>query len=325
ISLAALGWTDERQSVFAPHAAEGLIAGRVVGEHRTHYQVGVATTELSATLAGRLRNDARQRSDLAGVGDFVAIRPSPGDGPATIEAVLPRTSALVRKAAGEKRPQLLAANVDVIFIVMALDGDFNLPRLERYLALVHASGARPVIVANKTDLAADLASRMADIATVAPGVAVHAITARAAADTRQLEAYFDGNRTIALIGSSGVGKSTLTNRLLGREAQATQEVRSHDDRGRHTTTHRQLFLRPHGGAIMDTPGMRGLEMWDSEDNVAPDFSDIEALALECKFRNCQHGSEPKCAVRAAVDRGELDAARVATFNARVVTPHWVKR
>jgi ribosome biogenesis GTPase len=232
---------------------------------------------------------------------------------------------LVRKAAQEKRPQLLAANVDVIFIVMALDGDFNLARLERYLVLVHASGAQPVIVANKTDLANDLPARLAEIATIAPGIAVHAIAARSADTASQLDAYFTGNRTIAIIGSSGVGKSTLTNRLLGREAQATQEVRAHDDRGRHTTTHRQLFLRPEGGAIMDTPGMRGLELWDSEDNVAPDFSDIEALALACKFRNCQHGSEPKCAVRAAVERGELDAARVATFNARVVTAHWVKR
>lgn len=323
--LAALGWTEARQAAFALFATDGLLPGRVVGEHRTHYQVATDHGELSATLAGRLRNEAKQRSDLAGVGDFVAIRPSPGDGPATIEAVLPRSTALVRKAAGEKRPQLLAANVDVIFIVMALDNDFNLARLERYLTLVHASGALPVIVANKTDLAADLAARMAEIAELAPGVAVHAVTARSTDVTRQLEAYFAGNRTIALIGSSGVGKSTLTNRLLGREAQATQEVRSHDDRGRHTTTHRQLFLRPEGGAIMDTPGMRGLELWDSEDNVAPDFSDIEALALDCKFRNCQHGSEPKCAVRAAVERGELDAARVATFNARVVTPHWVKR
>lgn len=312
-TLATLGWTDERQQDFAPYASEGLVPGRVVGEHRTHFQVAMEVAELTAEITGRLRNEAGQRSDLPGVGDFVALRLTAGDGPAIIETVLPRTSAMIRKAAGEQRPQLLAANVDVVFIVTALDGDFNVQRLERYLALVQESGASPVIVANKADLPHDIRATTGQIAGVAPGVPVHILSARDRASSRDLRPYFAGNRTIVLVGSSGVGKSTLTNQLLGREAQATGEVRGHDSRGRHTTTHRQLFLRPQGGAIIDTPGMRGLELWSPTETSEPSFDDIEALATQCKFGNCQHETEPACAVRAAVARGELDAERLESF------------
>ena len=313
MKLEVFGLSSERRAEFAPHAAEGLIPGRVIGEHRSHFQVATDAAELSAELTGRLRNAAAQRSDLAGVGDYVALRLSAGDGNATIEEVLPRTSALIRKASGEERPQLLAANVDVVFIVTAPDGDFNLPRIERLLALVADSGAKPVIVLNKSDLSDDVAGMTDQITTVAPGIGVHAISARAGEGLSEIEQYFSGNRTVGLIGSSGVGKSTLTNELLGRAAQATQEVRAHDNRGRHTTTHRQLFLRPHGGSIIDTPGMRGVERWLPENSNRSNFDDIETIALECKFSNCSHEAEPKCAVRAAVARGELDAERVAGY------------
>ena len=202
-----------------------------------------------------MRNAAQERSDLPGVGDFVALRLAAGDGQATIEAVLPRTSALVRKAAGESRPQLLAANIDVVFIMTTPDADLNLPRLERYLALVRDSGAAPVIVVNKADLAHDAVEITGQIAGIAPGVPIHVVSARGRDRIDDLERYFDGNRTIAFVGSSGVGKSTLTNLLLGRTAQATQEVRANDSRGRHTTTHRQLFTRPLKAARLSTrPG-----------------------------------------------------------------------
>ena len=220
---------------------------------------------------------------------------------------------MIRKASGKETPQLLAANVDVVCIVTGLDGDYNLARIERFLALVRDSGACPVIVANKTDLAADIAQISSEIATTAPGVAVHAISARSGLGVAELETYFDGNRTLALIGSSGAGKSTLINKLLGREAQATGAVRGHDSRGRHTTTHRQLFLRPAGGAIVDTPGMRGLEVWNPVETASAGFADIEALAAGCKFRDCRHQTEPGCAVRAAIARGELDAGRLAAY------------
>jgi ribosome biogenesis GTPase / thiamine phosphate phosphatase len=313
MTFESLGWSGQRQTDFAVRAASGLIPGRVVGEHRSHFRVATEAIELSAEMTGRLRNAAVQRSDLAGVGDFVALRLATGDGSASIEEVLPRTSALVRKASGEDRPQLLAANVDVVFIVTAPDGDFNLPRIERLLALVGDSGATPVIVLNKSDLTDDVAGTKEQIATIAPGVPVHAISARAGDGITEIEQYFAGNRTVGLIGSSGVGKSTLTNGLLGRAAQATQEVRAHDSRGRHTTTHRQLFLRPHGGSIIDTPGMRGVERWLPENSTGSNFDDIETIAIECKFSNCRHEGEPKCAVRAAVARGELDADRVAGY------------
>jgi ribosome biogenesis GTPase len=313
MTLEALGWRERHREEFVAHAAEGLTPGRVVAEHRSHYQVATDLIELTAGTTGRIRNTVAQRSDLPGVGDFVGVRLAAGDGPGTIEVVLPRTTALVRKASSERQPQLLAANVDVVFIVTAPDGDLNLPRIERYLALVRESGAAPVIVLNKSDLTNDVGGTTSQIAAIAPGVPIHAISARDREGIEVLEQYFAGNRTVGFIGSSGVGKSTLTNELLGRAAQATQEVRAHDSRGRHTTTHRQLFLRPQGGAIIDTPGMRGLELWNAGENVGNDFDDIEGLATRCKFRNCRHDSEPGCAVRAAVARGDIEAKRLASY------------
>ncbi len=317
--LQSLGWNDQRTRDFLPYAADGLTPGRVVAEHRTHFQVATELAELPATITGRFRNEAAQRTDLPGVGDFVALRPSTGDGPGLIEAILPRTSAFVRKAAGETRPQLVAANVDFVFIVMALDGDFNLERLQRYLALVAESRSVPVIVINKADIPHVTDDIRGQIGNIAPGVPLHIVSARNSSGLVDLAQYFDGNRTIALVGSSGAGKSTMTNQLLGQDLQATQEVRSHDSRGRHTTTHRHLFIRPHGGAIIDTPGMRGLEVWEPTRTVEADFEDIEVLAAQCRFRNCRHDTEPACAVRAAVASGALDADRFALFTKRAQT------
>jgi ribosome biogenesis GTPase / thiamine phosphate phosphatase len=305
MTLAALGWSEVWRQRFAALGTDGLVPGRVVGEHRTHFRVVTDEGELSAEITGRLRNGANQRSDLPGVGDFVALRLAIGDGPASIEAVLPRSSELVRKAAGESRPQLLAANVDTIFIVTGLDGDFNLQRIERYVALVRSGGSSPVIIVNKVDLANDVAGTIAQIAAVAPDIPIHAISARSGDGAGPLEGYFDGGKTIALIGSSGVGKSTLTNQLLGRAAQATGEVRAHDSRGRHTTTHRQLFVREQGGTLIDTPGMRGLELWKDAAVSQPEVEDTEAVAVRCRFRNCRHQSEPGCVVRAAAAPQDL--------------------
>jgi ribosome biogenesis GTPase / thiamine phosphate phosphatase len=313
MSLEALGWNRRWREKFEACAATGLVPARVVGEHRSHYRVATEATELSAGTTGRMRNTVAQRSDLPGVGDFVAVNVPEDDGPSTIEVVLPRTSALIRKAPGTPDPQLLAANVDVVFIVTALGGDFNLARMKRYLALVQQSGAAPVIVVNKSDLENDVVGSAGRIEGIGPDAPVHMISARGHESIQILGHYFTGNRTVALIGSSGVGKSTLTNQLLGRDAQATQEVRGYDGRGRHTTTHRQLLLRPQGGAIVDTPGLRGLEVWNAAEAHEQGFDDIERLALQCRFSNCQHKTEPDCAVRSAVARGEVEAIRIAEY------------
>ena len=320
MTLAALGWNDRWRDAFEAIGGTSLLPARVIGEHRTHFDVATDVAELTAVLPTRLRNAATERSDLAGVGDFVALNLIGSDGHATIEAVLPRATAIIRKASSEQRPQLIAANVDWVLVVTALDGDLNLQRLERYVALIADSRAAAAIVVNKSDLAdsvtGTLAQNLAEIAAIAPGVPLHAISARAANSLAELEQYFANNQTVALIGSSGVGKSTLTNRLLVREAQATQEVRASDNRGRHTTTHRQLFLRPGGGSLMDTPGMRGLELWNTVAPPTDNFDDIEALATQCKFRDCKHASEPACAVRAAITTGALDAAHLARYAKR---------
>lgn len=313
MTLEALGWSEVWRQRFAALGTDGLVPGRVVGEHRTHFRVATDETELTAEITGRLRNAANQRSDLPGVGDFVALRLAVGDGPASIDAVLPRTTELVRKAAGESRPQLLAANVDNIFIVIGLDGDFNLQRIERYVALVRSGRSSPIIIVNKVDLSSDVDGAIAQIAAAEPGVPIHAISARSCDSVSQLERYFDGGKTVALIGSSGVGKSTLTNQLLGWPAQATGEVRVHDSRGRHTTTHRQFFIRERGGTLIDTPGMRGLELWNEAAVSQPNFEDIEDLATLCRFRNCHHESEPGCAVRAAVARSDLEGNHLANY------------
>lgn len=311
--LESIGWNARWQKEFTAYAGRGLMPGRVVSEHRNHYRIATETAELSAEATGLVRNTAAQRSDLPGVGDFAAVRLATGDGPAMIEAVLPRISALVRKASGESRPQLLAANIDVAFIMMVMDGDFNEQRLERYLALVGASGAASVIVLNKSDLTKDVSGATGHLAAIVPGVPVHAISAHAGEGILELEQYFEGNQTVGLIGSSGVGKSTLTNKLLGRAAQATQEVRAYDNRGRHTTTHRQLFMRREGGAIIDTPGMRGVELWNTPIAVENNFEDIVELAVRCRFRDCRHENEPSCAVGAAVEQGKLNANHLASY------------
>jgi ribosome biogenesis GTPase len=313
MSLDELGWNARWQEKFEAIGGEGLVPARVVAEHRSHYGIATAETELSAGATGRLRNTAGQRAELPGVGDFVAADISERDGPATIEAVLPRASALIRKASGKPDPQLLAANVDVVFIVTAMGGDFNLPRLKRYGTLVQQSGAAPVFVVNKSDMENNVVGAAGEIEGLGRDMLVHVISARVRESVQVLEQYFTGNRTVALIGSSGVGKSTLTNQLLGRDAQATQEVRDYDGRGQHTTTSRQLLIRSQGGAIIDTPGLRGLETWDATEANEGVFDDIAGLSLQCRFRNCRHDTEPDCAVRSAVAQGDLDAARLSDY------------
>jgi ribosome biogenesis GTPase len=231
-----------------------------------------------------------------------------------IEAVLPRRTAFVRKAAGEAAvQQVVAANFELAFVVAALPDDVNARRLERYVTAVWESGAIPVVVLTKTDLADDVAGATLEVEAVAPGVEVHAISSITGEGVEAVRALLAPNRTAVLVGSSGVGKSTLVNRLLGEERQAVADVRA-DGRGRHTTTHRELLPVPGGGLLLDTPGMRELGLWAEEESLESAFDDVAELASECRFSDCTHVHEPGCAVRAAVEEGRLDAARLASFH-----------
>lgn len=309
--LARLGWDDDREVEFAPHAAAGLVPGRVSTQLRGVHLVATPDGEVRAEVAGRLWRE----SGAAGhpvVGDWVALEPGT-TGTVTIQAVLERRTAVARKAAGEATvEQVLAANVDIVFVVAGLDGEPNLRRLERFLAAAWDSGAQPVVLLTKADLAAQASVAVADAEAVAAGVAVHAVSAVTGEGVDELRAYLAGNRTGAFLGPSGAGKSTLVNRLLGTEEQETREVRS-DGKGRHTTTHRELFVLPGGGLVVDTPGLRELGLLGDGEGTASAFGEITELAAECRFNDCAHESEPGCAVLAAVKSGTLDPERLASY------------
>lgn len=302
--LTAIGWRDGKMDIPA-----GRRFARVIAQHRNGYRVHDGTTEFVAQPAPRfLRRDV-DPAERPAVGDFVVLVMATTP---TIEEVLPRRSLLERAAAGERhRRQVIAANVDTVFVLMGLDGDFNLRRIERYLVLIDGSGTRPVIVLTKLDKAENAAQALrAELQAAIPQVETLAINAKDAMSVAPLLRYLQPGDTAVLVGSSGAGKSTLTNTLLGVERHATAAVRGHDSRGRHTTTHRALVQLPSGGCLIDTPGMREVKFTgDEELATAANFSDIETLALDCRFGDCAHVSEPGCAVRVALESGALDAVR----------------
>jgi ribosome biogenesis GTPase len=267
LNLNDLGWTDSHTTDFHPHAAAGLVPGRVSEQHRGAYVVLAELGELRADLAGRLSHGAAA-GDLPAVGDWVAVAPRPEESAATIQAVLPRRTKFSRKVAwAAAEEQVLAANIDTVFLVSSLNEDFNLRRLERYLTLAWESGAQPVVVLTKTDLCEDVAGRVLAVEAIAFGVPVHAISSITGDGLDLVRSHLAPGRTIALLGSSGVGKSTLVNTLAGEELLAVREVRESDGEGRHTTTHRQLVLLPEGGLVLDTPGMRELQLWESSEGL----------------------------------------------------------
>jgi len=278
-------------------------------EHRNSYALRCEDgSEIFATLAGKLRYETSNREDLPAVGDFVRVRDT------VIEEVLPRRTVFVRKAAGDAlEAQVIAANIDTVFVVTGLDGDFNLRRLERYFATARASGAQCVILLNKADLCEDLDARIRQVRAIAPGADVVTISALNGDGIEALRPYLVPGETVAFVGSSGAGKSTLINRLLGRERQSTGAVRENDSRGRHTTTHRELLATPSGALLIDTPGLRQLQPWAGEDDVDGAFPDIEELAAECRYRDCAHAGEEGCAVRAAIEEGALDFERFSNY------------
>jgi ribosome biogenesis GTPase / thiamine phosphate phosphatase len=305
-NLERLGWNDELARQFEADAS-GLEPGRVAVQHRGSWGVVTARGESLAEITGRLHHDA-EPGELPVVGDWVGLR----DG--LIDAVLPRTSKFSRKTPWtEVSEQVLVANVDVAFLVMGLDKrDYNVRRLERYLTTAWEGGAEPVIVLNKADLATDLEAQVAETESIAFGVPVHAVSAETGEGVEELRRHLAGNRTAALLGSSGVGKSSLINRLLGEERFRIAGVRS-DGRGRHTTTHRELVAVPGGGVIIDTPGLRELQLWETDEGLDQAFVDVADLILQCRFADCEHRTEPGCAIKAALADGSLSAERWESY------------
>ncbi|HSB19663.1 MAG TPA: ribosome small subunit-dependent GTPase A [Anaeromyxobacteraceae bacterium] len=311
--LAALGWSAFFDEQWQRWAAAEWVPARIAAEHRGAYEVWSAAGGGWSRIAGRLRHELRER-ELPGVGDWVALDGAPGpDRTAVIQRILDRRTVFVRGSAGrEARAQVVAANVDLVLVVCGLDEDFNVRRIERYVARVWASGATPLVVLSKADLVEDPRARVQEVEAHAPGLEVLAISAPRRDGLEAVRARIGRGTTAALVGSSGAGKSTLVNALVGEEMMATGAVRSRDGRGRHVTTRRQLVLLPEGGVLLDTPGMRELQLLD-ESGLAAAFEDVAILAARCRFADCGHGAEPGCAVRAAIEAGELDAGRLAHF------------
>jgi ribosome biogenesis GTPase / thiamine phosphate phosphatase len=314
--LAGMGWDDSAAKAFEAFAATpGVEPARVLIEFNHIYRVWAGGGELDATASGRLKHQAASRSHLPAVGDWVVIRRGRDETQAAIVAVLPRRSWFSRKMAGAVTgEQVVAANVDVVFIVMALDADFSLRRLERYLLLARESGASPVILLTKPDLATDVDTQTHAVRSASGDLPVHVVSPKRNEGLDCVEAYLTPGRTGALLGSSGVGKSTIINRLVGQDVQKTREVRDADSKGRHTTIHRELVVLPNGGLMIDTPGMRELQLWNVGEAVRETFDDIEALGAGCHFTDCQHRGERRCAVKDAVVDGRVDAARLGSYH-----------
>lgn len=309
------GWGRGLQHDFAPFAAQGLVPGRVIVQQRGLYRLATEAGETDAKLSGRFLHAAGEGEHPV-TGDWVAAQAEPGF--ALIQELLPRRTAFVRRAAGTAHQlQVTAANVDVALLTLSLNGDLNVRRLERYLAATHESGAAPVVVLTKADACADTDGAVAAVSQVAGDAPVLVVSAVTGEGLKALSDQLEPRRTAVLLGSSGVGKSTLVNALCGDTRMSTAAIRSSDERGRHTTTHRELILLPSGALILDTPGMRELGLVDAEAGVAAVFggldADVEALAAGCRFSDCRHGREPGCAVRAALEDGRLDAARFESW------------
>ncbi|MDY7013378.1 MAG: ribosome small subunit-dependent GTPase A [Cyanobacteriota bacterium] len=310
MNLEQWGWDDFFASHFTQSSSLGVCVGRVACIQKNAYLLQTEAGERWATLTGKLRYLASRSADLPAIGDWAICNALEGEQRATIQGILPRKSRFSRQAAGKATgEQIVAANIDTVFLVAGLDGDFNVSRIERYLIQIWESGASPVILLNKADACEDIEQREAEVAAIAIGVPLYVLSAAHNQGIEPLTPYLAPGKTVALVGSSGVGKSTLTNQLLGRPRQAVRSVRSGDSHGRHTTTYRELICLPSGGLLIDTPGMREFQLWQANEGLSATFAEIETLAAQCRFRNCQHESEPGCAVQQAIAEGTLSLKR----------------
>src|SRR6266852_5785952 len=310
-SLQRWGWSSYFEALWNEGERECAVPARVIAQQRKFWRIAGAFGECWGEASGKLRLAAKEGVEWPAVGDWVVADVREAGSSALILEVLPRRSRFVRKMAGKKiAEQVLAANVDTALLVAALDGDFNPRRVERYLAQCWESGAKPVIVLNKADACVDISVKTTEMERIALGTEVCVISARTGQGMDGLEKFLKHGQTVVLLGSSGVGKSTIANRLLGEMQQEVQPVREGDSRGRHTTSRRELFVLPGGVLLMDTPGLRELQLWEAEDGVAQAFRDLDSMAAVCRFGDCKHEGEPGCAVQAALSAGTLDEARL---------------
>ena len=313
-NLQNIGWDEFFARHFQSYAANGYAPGRVASEYKHFYGVYRESGKVLGEIAGKLRHEALDRGDLPVVGDWVVIRPGSEHDKVTIHAVLPRKSKFTRKVAGFRtEQQIVASNIDTVFLVTSLNQDFNLRRVERYLIVAWESGARPVIVLSKSDLCDEIEDRIREIKVAAGDAPIHAVSVVTQEGIDELARYLNRGQTVALLGSSGVGKSTLINHWLGSDHLRVREIREHDGRGMHTTTHRELIVLPQGGLVLDTPGMRELQLWDGDGGLHIAFADIETMASHCYFSDCRHQDEPRCAIREALAEGEIDAERYQSY------------
>jgi ribosome biogenesis GTPase / thiamine phosphate phosphatase len=309
LNLEDIGWDAFFADAFEPYAADNLIPARVSARHHGPCELFTERGRMGGLPAGKLTDE-----ELPAVGDWVAVRPVEGERKAIIEAVLPRRTSFSRKEALKRTvEQVVAANIDTVFVVTAFGFDLNPRRLERYLTSAWDSGSSPVVVVNKSDVAEEPAAELLEIEPVTMGVSVHAVSAVTGEGLEELDPYLQQGQTIALLGSSGVGKSTLVNRFAGREVLETAET-SAGGRGRHTTSHRELVPLPSGALLLDTPGMREMQLWAGEEVLDTTFSEISELAAECKFSDCSHDGEPECAIRRALSDGTLSEERWASYS-----------
>lgn len=314
--MKSLGYNQTIEEQFLPFKNQNqeYVIGRVALEHKRTYRLLTEYGELLAEVSGKLRFDALGREDFPAVGDWCVLKARPDEGRATIISILPRKSKFSRKVAGKTTDeQIVATNIDTVFLVNALNQDFNVRRIERYLLATWESGANPVIVLNKADLCQDIEKKVTEVESVALGVPIIVISCEEGKGVEKLEQFLSQGQTVALLGSSGVGKSTLTNLLVGRDLQEVQDVRLGDDRGRHTTTARELIVIPNKGVLIDTPGMRELQLWEADQGIDHSFRDIEELAEKCQYRDCSHEKEPNCAVKNAIETSVLDQKRYNNY------------